>query len=185
MTGPGAMGDGAIGGGTPVEGGLPDILLPATASPAERIVLALGREALLHEERDTRRTHASALYVASPGGTITVESIAATPEGLVRFEGQLHSRAPAALVTAPEAVSVAFVSKPQRDLRVAERNIGRRVLDDLRVALSLDDDGKKARKRAKRAAKMLKKATRNAERAKKAAGAADGPRGASETEHKA
>ena len=147
-----------------------DVLLafrPETA--AERAVLAIAREAVAHQGRVGRRTHASALYVASPAGTVTVEAVGTTPEGLVRFVGQLHSRAAAAVVVAPEAIVVAFAVKPTRDLRTVERNIGANIARGLSLART---ERKKARKDAKqhrRAAKMLKAAAKNTKKAKKAA----------------
>lgn len=150
---------------------------PPCETDAERAVLGLARDALSHARSVVRRTHASALLVASPAGTITVERVAATPEGLVRFEGQLHSRASAVHVVAPAALSVALAVKPVRDLRVSERNIGQRILADLIEGVAARDgavkeaerrraeaeaEAKRAKKAAKRDAKLAKKAAKAA-----------------------
>lgn len=150
---------------------------PETGSDAERAVLGLARDALAHARAVGRRTHASALLVASPAGTVTVERVAATPEGLVRFEGQLHSRAAATVLVAPAALSVALAVKPMRDLRVSERDIGARILTDLsdgiaaRLGAAKDaarreeltgEDAKRAKKAAKLEAKLARKAARAA-----------------------
>lgn len=146
---------------------------PPCETEAERAVLGLARDALAHARSVARRSHASALLVASPAGTVTIERVAATPEGLVRFEGQLHNRASAVHVVAPAALSVALAMKPVRDLRVSERNIGARILVGLiegvaaraeaveeaeRRAKAARDEAKRAKKAAKLDAKLAKKA---------------------------
>ena len=158
---------------------------PACETPAERAVLGIARDAIVHARTIARRTHASALIVGSPAGTITVERVAATPEGLVRFEGQLHSRALATALFAPGALSVSLVAKPVRDLRVSERDIGARILADLhegvaareravqeadRLAERAERDARRARKAARREAKLTEKtAQKLARKAAKAA----------------
>ena len=137
-------------------------LAPRLATEAERAVLALAREGLAMEARVARRTHAVGLVVASPAGTITVDTVAPTPEGLVRFEGQLHSRASASLLVPPASVLAAFAIKPTRDLRVPERNIGRAVLQALGAAIDAREGAARLSKRA------LKTAGKNAKKARKA-----------------
>ena len=152
---------------------------PPCETEAERAVLGLARDAIAHSRTVARRTHASALIVASPAGAVTVERVAATPEGLLRFEGQLHSRASAVHVVAPAALSVALAVKPVRDLRVSERDIGPRILAELiegvaardgamaeaeRLARAGADEARRARKAAKLEAKLARKAAKAAPR---------------------
>ena len=150
---------------------------PPCETEAERAVLGLARDALAHARSVARRTHASALLVASPAGTVTVERVAATPEGLVRFEGQLHSRASAVHLVAPGALSVALAAKPVRDLKVSERDIGERILAGLIQGVAARSEAgaeaDRRRKAAKDATKRAKKAAKlDAKLAKKAANAA-------------